>query len=280
MDPKLELERDYRRQVRRAYYKREEDFGSLQEYNDYLEEVEDIVEGLLNEATRKDTRERLEKLRTASEELTARNRARLEGEKRALSDAIAAQAAEAKDRAAERKAAEQQDLEQQRQQRQEMQDSIAQGRTSAATAQAEMALRRKEQQQAAQAAAANKPQGYQYVPSAQVRVRPARPAPGVPSTHTTPHLRCARAVQAQGQGGAGGSALAQPLEAVPEERHNGKMQHAWLTAKEEYEADPQRLQDARRAGGFRLDLWQSRYREEAFDAAALLFPPRTRASCR
>ena len=73
MDPKLELERDYRRQVRRAYYKREEDFGSLQEYNDYLEEVEDIVEGLLNEATRKDTRERLEKLRTASEELTARN---------------------------------------------------------------------------------------------------------------------------------------------------------------------------------------------------------------
>ena len=161
-----------------------------------------------------------------------------------------------------------------------MQDSIAQGRTSAATAQAEMALRRKEQQQAAQAAAANKPQGYQYVPSSQVRARPARPAPGVPSTHTTPHLRCARAVQAQGQGGAGGSALAQPLEAVPEERHNGKMQHAWLTAKEEYEAVPQRLQDARRAGGFRLDLWQSRYREEAFDAAALLFPPRTRASCR
>ena len=277
----MDIELDWRRQVRKAYYLREENFpGDLNRYNDYLEEVEDIVEGLLNEATRKDTRERLEKLRTASEELTARNRARLEGEKRALSDAIAAQTAEAKDRAAERKAAEQQDLELQRQQRQEMQDSIAQGRTSAATAQAEMALRRKEQQQAAQAAAANKPQGYQYVPSSQVRARPARPAPGVPSTHTTPHLRCARAVQAQGQGGAGGSALAQPLEAVPEERHNGKMQHAWLTAKEEYEADPQRLQDARRAGGFRLDLWQSRYREDAFDAAALLFPPRTRASCR
>ena len=62
METKLELERDYRRQVRRAYYKREEDFASLKEYNDYLEEVEDIVEGLLNEATRKDTRERLEKL--------------------------------------------------------------------------------------------------------------------------------------------------------------------------------------------------------------------------
>ena len=35
--------------------------------------------------------------------------------------------------------------------------------------------------------------------------------------------------------------------------------------------ESERLQDARRAGGFRLDLWQSRYREEAFDAAALLF---------
>lgn len=35
----LDTERDYRKQVRKAYYKREEDFDTLREYNDYLEEV-------------------------------------------------------------------------------------------------------------------------------------------------------------------------------------------------------------------------------------------------
>ena len=37
---RIEIERDYRRQVRKAWYLREEDFDSLKEYNDYLEETE------------------------------------------------------------------------------------------------------------------------------------------------------------------------------------------------------------------------------------------------
>lgn len=38
-DSSLKTDRTYRRQVRERYYRREEDFATLDEYNDYLEEV-------------------------------------------------------------------------------------------------------------------------------------------------------------------------------------------------------------------------------------------------
>ena len=88
----LETERDYRKQVRKAYYMREEDFATLREYNDYLEEVEDIVYALLHEETRNAGRAKLDARRVASSEVTARNRAKLEADKRALSESISSQA--------------------------------------------------------------------------------------------------------------------------------------------------------------------------------------------
>ena len=88
----LETERDYRKQVRKAYYMREEDFATLREYNDYLEEVEDIVFALLHEETRNAGRAKLDARRVASSEVTARNRAKLEADKRALSESISSQA--------------------------------------------------------------------------------------------------------------------------------------------------------------------------------------------
>ena len=87
----LETERDYRKQVRKAYYMREEDFATLREYNDYLEEVEDIVFALLHEETRNAGRAKLDARRVASSEVTARNRAKLEADKRALSESISSQ---------------------------------------------------------------------------------------------------------------------------------------------------------------------------------------------
>ena len=87
----LETERDYRKQVRKAYYMREEDFATLREYNDYLEEVEDIVFALLHEETRNAGRAKLDARRVASREVTARNRAKLEADKRALSESISSQ---------------------------------------------------------------------------------------------------------------------------------------------------------------------------------------------
>ena len=178
----LDTERDYRKQVRKAYYKREEDFETLREYNDYLEEVEDIVEALLCEETRVTGRARLDALRVASSETTARNRAKLEADKRVLSDRISAQAHEAQQRAEDRKAETQQAAETQRTEQREMHDQIAEGRTSAATAQAELALRRSEGGAARAAKASSvqvkldakpeQPAGYQYAPRLQVRPSP------------------------------------------------------------------------------------------------------------
>ena len=43
-----------------------------------------------------------------------------------------------------------------------------------------------------------------------------------------------------------------------------------LAPKEEYERDPVWLRRTQQAGGYRVDLWQYRYREVAFDTSALL----------
>ena len=43
-----------------------------------------------------------------------------------------------------------------------------------------------------------------------------------------------------------------------------------LAPKEEYESDPVWLRRTQQAGGYRVDLWQYRYREVAFDTSALL----------
>ena len=61
--PELEIERDYRKQVRKLYYKRESDFTSLRAYNDYLEEFESLVEQLIDKGTREAGHARLAALR-------------------------------------------------------------------------------------------------------------------------------------------------------------------------------------------------------------------------
>ena len=48
----IEVDRDFRRQVRRAYYLTRDDFESESLYNDYLEGVEDLIDSLINEETR------------------------------------------------------------------------------------------------------------------------------------------------------------------------------------------------------------------------------------
>ena len=71
----LEIERDYRKQVRKLYYKRESDFTSLRAYNDYLEEFESLVEQLIDKGTREAGNARLAELRASDEaaRLTAQN---------------------------------------------------------------------------------------------------------------------------------------------------------------------------------------------------------------
>ena len=78
----LDREVAVRRKIEREWNKREEDFASLDEYNDYLEEREDIVYNLVNGIDVEATQERVAANRSANAELIARNAAKREAEEK------------------------------------------------------------------------------------------------------------------------------------------------------------------------------------------------------
>ena len=87
----LEIERDYRKQVRKLYYKRESDFTSLRAYNDYLEEFESLVEQLIDKGTREAGNARLAELRASDEaaRLTAQNLMKFDAKLREMNERAA-----------------------------------------------------------------------------------------------------------------------------------------------------------------------------------------------
>ncbi|XP_030372588.1 CDK-activating kinase assembly factor MAT1 [Scaptodrosophila lebanonensis] len=76
-DPMVEKEVDIRRRILRDYNKREEDFGSLEEYNDYLEEIESIVYNLCNNIEIIETNKRIEAYKRDNREVIQRNKTRV-----------------------------------------------------------------------------------------------------------------------------------------------------------------------------------------------------------
>jgi CDK-activating kinase assembly factor MAT1 len=173
----LAQERDYRRQVNKAYYRREEDFQDLNAYNDYLEEVEEIIEGLVNEKTRPAARARLDKLRAADPALTARNRALFDEDRVALSVAVEREKREAQQRAQQRLQQAQSQAEEQARVKAALEDEVAGGK-SVTEAQAELLRRKPPPPKPASIPAAVQHvtnQGYSYAPTslAQVRCTPS-----------------------------------------------------------------------------------------------------------
>ena len=75
-DSQVEKEVDIRRRVLRDFNKKEEDFASLREYNDYLEEVETIIYNLVNNIDQLETNKRIEKFKKENRELILKNKAR------------------------------------------------------------------------------------------------------------------------------------------------------------------------------------------------------------
>lgn len=65
-----------------SFYKRAEDFDTLKGYNDYLEEVEDIVFNLANDVDVQSTYARLESFKTENRHVLEKNLARLANEQR------------------------------------------------------------------------------------------------------------------------------------------------------------------------------------------------------
>lgn len=93
-DSQVEKEVDIRRRVLRDFNKKEEDFATLREYNDYLEEVESIIYNLVNNIDQLETNKKIEKFRKENRELILKNKARAgreEAELEALLELEAAQ---------------------------------------------------------------------------------------------------------------------------------------------------------------------------------------------
>ncbi|XP_038631540.1 CDK-activating kinase assembly factor MAT1 isoform X1 [Scyliorhinus canicula] len=87
-DPTVDKEVDIRKKVLKVYNKREEDFCTLQEYNDFLEEVEDIVSNLTNNVDVENTKRKMEQYQKDNKDIIYRNKLKLTREQDDLEEAL------------------------------------------------------------------------------------------------------------------------------------------------------------------------------------------------
>lgn len=87
-DPMVEKEVDIRRRVLRDFNKKEEDFASLREFNDYLEEVETIVYNLANNIDIINTNKRIEQYKKENKELILKNKSKIGREEYELEELL------------------------------------------------------------------------------------------------------------------------------------------------------------------------------------------------
>lgn len=83
-DTLVEREVDIRQRIAKSFNKRREDFKSLRAYNDYLEEVEDIIFNLVNGTDVKQTEAKVSSYEAENKSSIAANEARLKSESLAL----------------------------------------------------------------------------------------------------------------------------------------------------------------------------------------------------
>lgn len=86
-DVTVEREVDVRKRVARTFNKRRDDFDSLREYNDYLEEVEELTFNLVTGVSVAATEARLQSYEAANRELITANAARAAAEMQAAAAA-------------------------------------------------------------------------------------------------------------------------------------------------------------------------------------------------
>lgn len=76
-DPMVEKEVDIRRKVIRDFNKKEEDFGTLAEYNDYLEQIETIIYNLVNNIDVLNTNKMIEQYKKDNREIILKNKSKM-----------------------------------------------------------------------------------------------------------------------------------------------------------------------------------------------------------
>ncbi|TRY55283.1 hypothetical protein DNTS_015759 [Danionella cerebrum] len=87
-DPAIDKEVEIRKKVLKIYNKRELDFSSLKEYNDYLEQVEDIVFNLTNNTEVEKTKQIMEQYQRDNKDSIQRNKAKLTREQEELEEML------------------------------------------------------------------------------------------------------------------------------------------------------------------------------------------------
>lgn len=252
-DRAIAIDRDWRRQVRRAYYLRATDFDTDRAYNDYLEEVEDLVERLVCEDTRPAARQQLDSLRSTWAAQTARNLAQHDTERRGREEAIEQERAAALQAAQERREAEQRAAEAVARKREALQDRISAGTTSATMARAD--LRAHAAEAAAEAAEAS---STQRAPAAAAAAAQPSYMPSAPAQPSAAHAQ---------------PAMVQPLDAAAAAAREANapafMVSSIKAEAEAYEADPGLMSKVCAAGGYDREIWRERYRQEALSMANL-----------
>ncbi|KAK3553624.1 hypothetical protein QTP70_006269 [Hemibagrus guttatus] len=87
-DPAVDKEVEIRKKVLKLYNKRDVDFPSLREYNDYLETVEEIVFNLTNNVDIENTKQLMEQYQRDNRDIIQRNKAKLTREQEELEELL------------------------------------------------------------------------------------------------------------------------------------------------------------------------------------------------
>ncbi|GAB0093213.1 CDK-activating kinase assembly factor MAT1 [Sergentomyia squamirostris] len=87
-DPMVEKEVNIRKRILRDYNKKEDDFDTLDDYNDYLEEIETIVFNLSNDIDIINTNKRIEQYKKDNREAITKNKTRLGREEYELDELL------------------------------------------------------------------------------------------------------------------------------------------------------------------------------------------------
>ncbi|XP_027022221.2 CDK-activating kinase assembly factor MAT1 [Tachysurus fulvidraco] len=87
-DPAVDKEVEIRKKVLKIYNKRDVDFPSLGEYNDYLEQVEEIVFNLTNNVDIENTKQMMEQYQRDNRDIIQKNKAKLTREQEELEELL------------------------------------------------------------------------------------------------------------------------------------------------------------------------------------------------
>lgn len=87
-DASVDVEVEIRKRILQDFNKTEDDFDNLDDYNDYLVEIEDIIYNLVRNINVAETKERIEHYKRENKEIIMRNRMKSKREEQALDELI------------------------------------------------------------------------------------------------------------------------------------------------------------------------------------------------